>query len=58
MKMTDEQIEARMEAFYQVTTLLEGSWTDNKVEQEQGEKLREQLQKMADNWYNKVTSNR
>jgi len=54
MKMTEEQIEARMEAWYQVVTSLDGDWTDDNEEFKEGKKLRKQLQKMADKWYSKV----
>lgn len=52
--MTEQQIDARMEAYQQAITSLELYWTDDPVEREQGRKLAEQLRKQADRWYRRL----
>jgi galactokinase len=56
-KLTEEQIEARMEAFEQAARALEvGDWSDDEIERKQGVIACEQIRKFADRWYRKINS--
>lgn len=48
------EINARMEAYEQAILSLESQWTDDFVERQQGNILRDQLREQAEKWYRKM----
>jgi hypothetical protein len=52
--LSEKQIDARMVVYDDIIARLNGDMYDNKIEEEQGMVVRNQIKKMSEKWYGRV----